>query len=378
MIADRYELGELVASGGMGEVYAARDTKLDRAVALKFLRRDMASQDDLRTRFEAEARAAGRLSHPNVVGVFDTGEDRGIPFIVMELLSGRTLADEAAGGPANEERAREVGMQILSALRASHAEGILHRDLKPGNVLLTQEGSVKVGDFGVAKMTEGLNLTQAGMMLGTPAYLAPERIAGEPASETSDIYSVGVILYELMAGRKPFDADTPLGLIRAIQEDPVPPLVEVRPDVDRRFSEVVARAMARDPEQRYSSAAEMEVDLKRDEATATGAGEPSLVGAAPNPTRVMQVPGGNGTTDPTLVTRPKPRPGSAVWRRITKRNRAGMAIAAALIVLSLLLLVNNVGQTPPATPSPAAETSEGSLPAPLEDALQELEGAVEE
>ncbi|HEX2150187.1 MAG TPA: serine/threonine-protein kinase [Actinomycetota bacterium] len=383
LIADRYELGERVGSGGMGEVYAARDTKLDRAVALKFLRKDMASQQDLRSRFEAEARAAGRLSHGNVVGVFDSGEHDGNPFIVMELLSGRTLADEVANGPATEERARQVCQQIVSALKASHAQGVLHRDLKPGNVLLCQDGSVKVGDFGVAKMAEGMDLTQAGMMLGTPAYLAPERIEGEPASAATDIYSVGVMLYELLAGRKPFEADTPLGLIRSIQSEPVPSLATIRPDVDPKFAAVVERAMARDPEIRYASAAEMEADLVTPVVMPT-TGDATAVQAAPNPTRVMETPAAAAETNPTLVAGPsvRRRRGSP-WDRLSRRNKTGVVIGGTLLII-MLLLARGFSSDAPATaptPSPSAAASSaptsGDVPAPLENALRELEEAVE-
>ncbi|HEX2053803.1 MAG TPA: serine/threonine-protein kinase [Actinomycetota bacterium] len=382
LIAGRYELGDLVASGGMGHVYAARDVKLDRAVAIKFLRPDMAAQPDIRARFEAEARAAGRLSHPHVVGVFDTDEDEGRPFIVMELLSGRTLLDEAAAGPFSEERTREVGLQILSALGASHGQGILHRDLKPGNVLLSHDGSIKVADFGVAKMAEGMHLTQAGMLLGTPAYLAPERIAGEPASEASDLYSVGVILYEMLAGRKPFDADTPLGLMRAIQDDPVPPLAQVRPDVDPALAAAIERAMAKDPAGRFPSAAAMEAALQPASAPAETVEAAFAAPAAASPTRVLESPG-SAPTQPTLRSAAPPltRRRAAAWERLSRRNRMGIAIGAALIVLSLILVRANLADAPatttPAAETPAGEANEGELPAPLEDALQELEGAVE-
>lgn len=407
LLADRYELGDLVASGGMGTVHRGTDTKLDRAVAIKFLRADMAGQEDLRSRFEAEARAAGRLSHPNVVAVFDTGEHEGAPFIVMELLSGRTLADEAAAGPATQDRAREVLAQILSALRASHGQGILHRDLKPGNVLVTSDGSVKVTDFGVAKMAEGLDLTVAGMMLGTPAYLAPERIAGEPATEASDIYSLGVVIYEFLAGRKPFEADTPLGLIRAIQDDPVPPLEAERPDLDPLLLAVVNRAMARDPAQRYPSAAAAQKDLigppagtaKLDDTTlvegtadptrvieAPGSADPTGVIDAPGSvdrTGVFEAPGSLDRTDPTLVGSPAPASRASVWTRMAPRQRIGVVMAGLLVVVSLIFarsLANPPADIAPAAgPSPAEAgdpASPGGLPAPLEDALGQLEEAV--
>jgi serine/threonine protein kinase len=379
MIAGRYELGELVGSGGMGEVYAGRDTKLDRPVALKFLRKDMASHEDLRSRFEAEARAAGRLSHANVVGVFDTGEHEGNPFIVMELLSGRTLADEAVNGPATEARARQVCREIVSALKASHTQGVLHRDLKPGNVLLCEDGSVKVGDFGVAKMAEGMDLTQAGIMLGTPAYLAPERIEGEPASAATDIYSVGVMLYEFLAGRKPFDADTPLGMIRAIQEEQVPYLTELRPDVDPAFAAVIGKAMARDPATRYASAAEMEADLI-EPVVQPPTGDATLPQGVPNPTRVMETPGTPGGGNPTLVSRPAVRRRTNPWDRLTRRNKMGVIIAAALLLFTLIVVRSFSDETPSVSPTPAASAAatadSGEVPAPLENALKQLEEAV--
>lgn len=378
LIAGRYELGALVGTGGMGEVYAGRDTKLDRAVALKFLRKDMASQQDLRSRFEAEARAAGRLSHPNVVGVFDTGEHDGAPYIVMELLNGRTLADEAATGPATEERARRVCREIVSALKMSHGQGVLHRDLKPGNVFLCHDGSVKVGDFGVAKMAEGMDLTQAGMMLGTPAYLAPERIAGQPATESTDVYAVGVILYELLAGKKPFEADTPLGLVRAIQDEPVPPLAGERPDIDRSFAAIVERAMARDPAVRYPSAAELESALQDSQAQSPQ--EPGPAAGAADPTRVL---GAHPRTDPTLVSRPagpKFVP-PARWRRLSPRNRLGVIVAAVVLVVVFLVARNSPVDVPVSpdaarTPAPAETNGPAAVPAPLDEALKRLEEAV--
>ena len=387
LIAGRYELGELVGSGGMGEVYSGHDTKLDRPVALKFLRKDMASQEDLRTRFEAEARAAGRLSHANVVGVFDTGEHNGNPFIVMELLSGRTMGDEAASGQATEERARSICGEIVSALKASHAQGVLHRDLKPGNVLLCQDGSVKVGDFGVAKMAEGMDLTQAGMLLGTPAYLAPERIEGKPASAATDIYSVGVMMYEFLSGQRPFEADTPLGLIRAIQDEPVPSLAGLRPDIDPAFAAVIERAMHRDPAIRYASAEEMEADLVG-QAVQAPAGRETMTVGAPDPTKVLTSPGPQEAgTEPTLVARPAVRrTRTSPWQRLTPRNRMGVVIAGALILLSLIFFRSFSGETPAVAPTPTATaspaattaaTGSGDVPAPLENALQKLEGAVE-
>src|SRR5205085_5453763 len=181
-LADRYQLRGLIGRGGMGEVWAARDLRLERDVAVKRLSPHLASEPGVRERFEAEARAAAGLNHPNVVAVFDSGEHDGVPFLVMELLPGRTLADELADGPLAPERARRIGAEVAAALAASHAAGVLHRDVKPGNVLLAADGTAKVGDFGIAKSTEGLDLTTTGTIVGTAAYLAPERLAGAPAT----------------------------------------------------------------------------------------------------------------------------------------------------------------------------------------------------
>src|ERR1700730_3693546 len=173
----RYEVAEVIGTGGMGEVRAGRDLRLGRDVAIKLLRADMASQPAIRERFEHEARLAARLLHPHVVAVFDSGEEAGVPYLVMERLSGRTLADEIASGPLDCEVVRVIGIQILDALDAAHTANLVHRDVKPGNVLVATPGSWKVGDFGIAKSLEASDpsLTVLGMIIGTPAYLAPER-----------------------------------------------------------------------------------------------------------------------------------------------------------------------------------------------------------
>ena len=204
VLAGRYELGSLLGHGGMGTVRDATDRRLGRPVAVKILRADLAEQPSARRRFETEAHAAARLAHPNVVTVFDSGEDDGIPFLVMERLPGRTLADELAEGQLAISRVEEVAREVLSALAAAHGAGIIHRDIKPGNVLLTEDGHVKVSDFGIAKTVDDLDQTQTAELVATPGYLAPERLAGEAASQRSDLYSVGVLLYEASSGRRPF------------------------------------------------------------------------------------------------------------------------------------------------------------------------------
>jgi len=254
-VGGRYRLGERIGHGGMGEVYAAQDLRLDREVALKLLRADLAEQDGMRERVLAEARLAARLTHPNVVAVLDTGEQDGRPFVVMERLSGRTLGDELAGGPMSPDRVRDVGLQVLRALATAHELGIVHRDVKPGNVLDAGVGTWKVADFGIAKWIHSdETLTGTGELLGSPSYLAPERIEGHEAQPASDLYAVGVLLYEALCGTRPFSAQDPISLATEIREGRYQPPAEVLLDADTEIVAVIERAMRLDPGERFPSA----------------------------------------------------------------------------------------------------------------------------
>jgi non-specific serine/threonine protein kinase/serine/threonine-protein kinase len=244
----------------MAEVYAATDRRLGREVAIKLLLPAMAARPDVRRRFEAEARAAASLIHPNAVAVFDTGEDDGVAYIVMERLPGETLADRLTAGPVDPGWVRRLGCDVLGALGAAHAAGIVHRDVKPGNILLTSEGSAKIADFGIATSLDA-DPTSASHLIGTPAYLAPERLEGAPASPRSDLYSLGVVLYEALAGAKPFRGDVPVAVAHSIHEGVHPPLAGARPEVDPALVGVVEKAMARDPEARFPSAPAMAAAL---------------------------------------------------------------------------------------------------------------------
>ncbi|MCU1352653.1 MAG: Serine/threonine-protein kinase PrkC, partial [Acidimicrobiales bacterium] len=255
VLSGRYALGAVLGGGGMGEVRAARDLRLGREVAIKLLRPDLARDPGVRRRFEHEARAAARLTHPHVVTVYDTGEDQGEAYLVMECLPGRTLADEMAAGPLPPERVVAVGTAILGALTAAHELGIVHRDIKPSNVLVAADGSPKVADFGIAKTSESSDHTGTGLVVGTTAYLAPERLRGEPASSRSDTYSVGVVLYEALTGHRPYVGDTPAAVVHAVQSLEPVPAAELRPGVDPGLSATLARAMAKDPAERFPSAA---------------------------------------------------------------------------------------------------------------------------
>jgi len=257
-LAGRYELRGLLGRGGMAEVYDGWDTRLNRAVAIKLLYPAISVDADARRRFEDEARAAASLNHPNIVAVHDRGEHRGAPFIVMERLPGRTLADEIAAGPMPQQRVRLMLHDVLGALGTAHRAGIVHRDVKPGNVLLTEnDRAMKVADFGIAK-SAGAAHTVTGQIVGTAAYMSPERVAGAPASVADDLYAVGIMAHEALTGRRPYPQENPASLIRAIMDGPPPPIGEVRPGVDPALAAVIDAATAADSVgSRFGSADEM-------------------------------------------------------------------------------------------------------------------------
>ncbi|OCB12962.1 protein kinase [Mycolicibacterium porcinum] len=260
-LGGRYELRGVLGRGGMAEVHDGWDTRLSRPVAVKLLYPALAADEVTRRRFENEARAAAALNHPNIVAIHDSGEDHGTPYIVMERLPGPTLAEEIAAGPLSADRVRWVLSDLLGALTAAHDSGILHRDIKPGNVLITKSGAAKLADFGIAK-TDGAAHTRVGMVFGTANYLSPQRITGKPASPSDDLYALGVLGYEALTRRLPFERDNPVATMRAVLEEPLTPIGVLRPDVDPALIHVLERAMSRDPAYRFASAAEMRAALQ--------------------------------------------------------------------------------------------------------------------
>jgi serine/threonine-protein kinase len=289
LLGGRYELDGVVGRGGMAEVYRARDIRLDRIVAIKTLRADLARDQIFQARFRREAQSAASLNHPSIVAVYDTGEDMAsglpVPYIVMEYVDGRTVRDLLQDGHRLlPERSLEIIDGVLRALDYSHQAGIVHRDIKPGNVMVTRNGDVKVMDFGIARAMSDAQatMTQTAQVIGTAQYLSPEQARGERVDSRSDLYSTGCLLYELLTGRPPFTGDSPVAIAyQHVRENPVPPS-RVDPDVPPWADAIVLKAMAKSPADRYQTAGDMRADLQR-----AASGMP--VAAAP-PTRFDMYP----------------------------------------------------------------------------------------
>jgi eukaryotic-like serine/threonine-protein kinase len=252
VIAGRYELEELVGSGGMSSVFKAHDRLLERRVALKVLHSHFTDDDEYVERFRREARAVAQLSHPNIVTIIDRGEDEGRQFIVFELVEGRTLKeilDEEGRLPVR--RALEIAIQVARGLAFAHENGLVHRDVKPQNVILNGDGRAKVTDFGIARSLDVQGVTQSGTVLGTSNYIAPEQASGRPVDQTTDVYSLGVVLFELLSGEVPFPGESFVAVAMQHVSEPPPSLLEVRPDVPARVAHAVDRALEKDPSARF-------------------------------------------------------------------------------------------------------------------------------
>lgn len=255
ILGGRYRLDRELARGGMATVWIAEDPLLSRRVAVKLLLPELAVDDALRVRFRNEAIAAAKLSHPGIVATYDTGDDDGTAYIVMELVEGKTLRhliDERGRLPVHE--AVDISSQVADALEHAHRQGLVHRDIKPANVLVQTDGRVKVTDFGIAKAAGGDDLTRTGTVVGTARYLAPEQVNGHPVDGRADVYALGLILYEMLAGRAPFGGDSDMATAVARLTNAPEPIRAARPEVSRPLEDVLARSLARDPEYRYQSA----------------------------------------------------------------------------------------------------------------------------
>jgi beta-lactam-binding protein with PASTA domain/tRNA A-37 threonylcarbamoyl transferase component Bud32 len=297
LLGGRYELDGVIGRGGMAEVYRARDLRLDRVVAIKTLRSDLARDPTFQARFRREAQSAASLNHPSVIAVYDTGEDmldhNPVPYIVMEYAEGRTLRDvlheEHRLAP---ERALQMVDGILRALDYSHRGGIVHRDIKPANVMLTNSGEVKVMDFGIARALadSAATMTATAQVIGTAQYLSPEQARGERVDARSDIYSTGCVLYELMTGRPPFQGDSPVAIAYQHVREEAPQPSQIDPSIPQYANAIVMKALAKDPNYRYQSASEMRADIQR---ASQGMPVSAPTMAMNSGTQVMQ--GGPGT-----------------------------------------------------------------------------------
>jgi hypothetical protein len=263
LIADRYELKETVGSGGMSTVYCAFDTLLERNVALKILHDQYGEDEEYVERFRREARAVAQLSHPNIVTVIDRGERDGKQFIVFELIDGENLKELVErGGPLPVRRVLELGLEVGRALAFAHAQGLVHRDVKPQNVLLNGDGLAKVTDFGIVRSLDAVGQTETGTVLGTSHYVAPEQARGERVDAQTDVYSFGVVLYELLAGEVPYPGDNFLSVAMKHVNDPVPNVLDARPDAPLRLAALIERCMAKQPADRPASMDEVVAELE--------------------------------------------------------------------------------------------------------------------
>ncbi len=344
-LSDRYELGEILGFGGMSEVHLGRDLRLHRDVAVKVLRADLARDPSFYLRFRREAQNAAALNHPAIVAVYDTGEAETaagpLPYIVMEYVDGVTLRDVIHNdGPMPPRRALEVIADACQALNFSHQHGIIHRDVKPANIMISKTGAVKVMDFGIARAIAdgGNSVTQTAAVIGTAQYLSPEQARGEQVDARSDVYSLGCVLYEILTGEPPFVGDSPVAVAyQHVREDPVPPSHK-RSGISPELDAVVLKALAKNPENRYQSAAEMRADLVR-----VHSGEkpeaPKVLTAAD---RTQMLARSGPRTDPTGRV-------MAAYRR-PARSRAGRLLTAAavlgILTVVVTLVINVAGSKP--------------------------------
>jgi eukaryotic-like serine/threonine-protein kinase len=318
LLGGRYELRAVLGRGGMAEVREGYDSQTAQIVAIKLLYPGFDSNPDYLRRFWAEAQSASALQHPNIVTVYGAGEHNGTPFIVMERLPGRSLADLIAEGPVAPVYVRAMLSDVLAALTTAHAAGILHRDIKPANILFTETGAARVADFGLAKGPD-TGRTETGRIMGTMAYMSPERLAGRPATVADDLYAVGVVGYEALTGRRAFPEENLVALANAITENPPPPVSALRPDIDPQLSAIVDRAMTLEPSARFVSAEAMRAEL------ADVGGDPVT-----EPLPVLRP----ATAGPTL---PAQGPPTVVVHPIVPARRSGRRVLLLAFVVAFLL-----------------------------------------
>jgi serine/threonine protein kinase len=359
LLAGRYALGALLGVGGMAQVYRARDRALQRTVAVKVLGPPYDQDPELVARFDREARAAAALNHPNIVTIFDSGTDGQLHYLVMEYVEGETLAALLGReGPLAPGRAALVAHQVCQALAAAHARGLVHRDVTPGNVLLSRSGLVKVADFGIAKATATPTLTGGGMVLGTAAYLAPEQAQGGPVDGRSDLYALGCVLYELLTGVPPFAGDSPVTVAAQHVTEPPEPPSRRNPQIGADLEAVVLTALAKRPRDRYQSATAMAADLERAAADHATADLPLPAWAAAPATDRRASPTDAPGSAPTVVMAVPRAARRAGWRR------SALAVGAGIVVLLAVALWLGAGTPTDRQPSAGPSTSSPATTSP--------------
>jgi len=366
----RYQLGSLLGVGGMARVYLATDRVLERPVAVKVLSPPYAQDPVFVERFRREARSAARLSHPNIVAVFDSGSDADLHYLVMEYVPGQSLAQLLAGqGRLTPRQAAELAVEVCAALAAAHAQGLVHRDVKPANVLVSEGGRVKVTDFGIVKAAAATTLTGTGVVLGTAAYLSPEQAQGGPVDARSDLYSLGCVLYQLLCGSPPFGsgADSPPVAVatRHLHQPAEPPSAR-NPQVDASLDAVVLTALAKDPAQRHQSAVELQGALERvlaGDAVAAGPGRPAAAAVPTEPIGGLPARTGVLATAPGVAVQGSSRrPGWPRWALAVAGLALGIGLVAWLWPDGASTPAREAGPT--AAPATGASATTTATPAP--------------
>ena len=379
VLGGRYRLVQPIARGGMATVWLADDPVLSRKVAVKILKQDLAADEGTRARFRHEAISAARLSHPCIVSTYDTGDDDGTAFIVMELVEGptlRQLIQDTGGLPVRD--VVKLGTQVADALDAAHRAGLVHRDVKPANVLVPPRGPVKVTDFGIAKAAGTDDLTKTGTVMGTARYLAPEQVSGKPTDARTDVYALGLLLFECLTGHVPFGGDTDVATAMARLTTSAPSIRAERPDVPPALDDVIHRCLARNPEQRFGSAADVREALRRAELDPTGSvarpntGVHGVVAGPPSQAQARYV----GADDTNIAPVPAPAATAAPSRR---RRRAWPWVLVLLVLVgaaaaAIVVLASDdskSGGTGAPTPSQVNFTISASAFDPLGDGQED-------